>query len=199
MQANAGNMSTGAQVTMSAVIGGTAEKLGGGKFANGAVTGAYVMMFNHLMDDGKGNTTQLNDDSKHNNENVNSTEANENNPILGGVGAFVTSGADVINNGVMVPILNNLESMPNNFIIDKDIALIGKVTKYSSFIKWAGWAGTATSVVAVELDVRNGVISRQHGNIEQVSNGIGAIPVIGTAWTAGWHLGKCCGPSRWFK
>ncbi|MFW6248697.1 MAG: hypothetical protein ACOC4J_02890 [Bacteroidota bacterium] len=33
---------------MSAAIGGTAEALGGGKFANGAVTGAYVMMFNHL-------------------------------------------------------------------------------------------------------------------------------------------------------
>jgi hypothetical protein len=41
-------MSLGAKVAMSAVIGGTAEKLGGGKFANGAVTGAYVMMFNHL-------------------------------------------------------------------------------------------------------------------------------------------------------
>ena len=48
MQANSPNMSTGAQITMAAVIGGTAEKLGGGKFANGAVTGAYVMMFNHL-------------------------------------------------------------------------------------------------------------------------------------------------------
>jgi ABC-type xylose transport system permease subunit len=35
------------QIVTSAVIGGTAEKLGGGKFANGAVTGAYVMMFNH--------------------------------------------------------------------------------------------------------------------------------------------------------
>jgi len=45
MQSNDGNMSLGAKVTMSAVIGGTAEKLGGGKFANGAVTGAYVMMF----------------------------------------------------------------------------------------------------------------------------------------------------------
>jgi RHS repeat-associated protein len=49
MQMNAENMSIGAQVAMSAVIGGTAEKLGGGKFANGAVTGAYVMMFNHLQ------------------------------------------------------------------------------------------------------------------------------------------------------
>jgi hypothetical protein len=48
IQANADNMSLGAKVSMSAVIGGTAEKLGGGKFANGAVTGAYVMMFNHL-------------------------------------------------------------------------------------------------------------------------------------------------------
>jgi hypothetical protein len=42
-------MNFGTKVAMSAVIGGTAEKLGGGKFANGAVTGAYVMMFNHLM------------------------------------------------------------------------------------------------------------------------------------------------------
>jgi len=48
MQANAPNRSASAQIAMSAVIGGTVEKLGGGKFANGAVTGAYVMMFNHL-------------------------------------------------------------------------------------------------------------------------------------------------------
>ena len=33
---------------IAAAIGGTAEKLGGGKFANGAVTGAYVRMFNHM-------------------------------------------------------------------------------------------------------------------------------------------------------
>jgi hypothetical protein len=32
------------------VIGGTAEALGGGKFANGAVTGAFVMAFNHLQE-----------------------------------------------------------------------------------------------------------------------------------------------------
>jgi hypothetical protein len=36
---------------MSAAIGGTAEALGGGKFANGAITGAYVMIFNHLEGD----------------------------------------------------------------------------------------------------------------------------------------------------
>jgi hypothetical protein len=33
---------------ISAAIGGTAEALGGGKFANGAVTGAWVMMLNHM-------------------------------------------------------------------------------------------------------------------------------------------------------
>jgi hypothetical protein len=48
MQANAPNMSKGIQVALSAVIGGTAEALGGGKFSNGAVTRAYVMMLNHL-------------------------------------------------------------------------------------------------------------------------------------------------------
>ena len=49
-------MSIAAKIAINAIIGGTAEKLGGhtaagsvnGKFANGAVTGAYVMMFNHL-------------------------------------------------------------------------------------------------------------------------------------------------------
>jgi len=48
MQANAPNMSKGAQVALAAVIGGPAEALGGGKFSNGAVTGAYVMMLNHF-------------------------------------------------------------------------------------------------------------------------------------------------------
>ncbi|NLF41425.1 MAG: hypothetical protein GX587_01895, partial [Bacteroidales bacterium] len=51
-----GNKSLGycEKVLLAAAIGGTAEKLGGGKFANGAVTGAYVMMFNDLMH-GEGN------------------------------------------------------------------------------------------------------------------------------------------------
>jgi len=47
--ANSPNMKIAEKIALSVVIGGTAEKLGGGKFANGAVTGAYVMMFNHLM------------------------------------------------------------------------------------------------------------------------------------------------------
>ncbi|MBU1579576.1 MAG: hypothetical protein KJ754_09125 [Bacteroidetes bacterium] len=47
------------KTAIAAVIGGTAEALGGGKpacrsgnagrFANGAVTGAFVMAFYHLM------------------------------------------------------------------------------------------------------------------------------------------------------
>jgi hypothetical protein len=49
MQAYGPSMNAGTQVIMSAAIGDTAEALGGGKFANGAVTGAYVMMFNHWM------------------------------------------------------------------------------------------------------------------------------------------------------
>lgn len=48
MQGHVGNMSFETKIALSAAIGGTAEALGGGKFANGAITGAYVMMFNHL-------------------------------------------------------------------------------------------------------------------------------------------------------
>ena len=37
------------RVTASAVLGGTVEEVGGGKFANGAITGAYSMLFNDMM------------------------------------------------------------------------------------------------------------------------------------------------------
>jgi len=36
------------KIAMSAIVGGTASELGGGKFANGAVTGAFVMMYNEM-------------------------------------------------------------------------------------------------------------------------------------------------------
>jgi len=38
-----------ASVAIGATLGGTAEALGGGKFANGAITGAFVVLFNHLQ------------------------------------------------------------------------------------------------------------------------------------------------------
>lgn len=43
------NWSVVGKTAANAVIAGTAAELGGGKFANGAITGAYVMLFNHLM------------------------------------------------------------------------------------------------------------------------------------------------------
>jgi len=36
------------KVALSAIAGGTASELGGGKFANGAVTAAFVMMYNEM-------------------------------------------------------------------------------------------------------------------------------------------------------
>ncbi len=50
MQSYGGNMTFTEKTAIAAVIGGTAEALGGGKFANGAVTGAFVMAYNHLME-----------------------------------------------------------------------------------------------------------------------------------------------------
>ena len=40
--------STPGKIAMSAIIGGTVSEIGGGKFANGAVTGAFVMMYNEM-------------------------------------------------------------------------------------------------------------------------------------------------------
>ncbi len=40
------------QMLIAAGVGGTAEALGGGKFANGAITGAFVGLFNHARHQG---------------------------------------------------------------------------------------------------------------------------------------------------
>ena len=48
-------MSSGLSIAVGATLGGTAEALGGGKFANGAITGAFVVLFNHLAQHGGGN------------------------------------------------------------------------------------------------------------------------------------------------
>ena len=48
MDKNRGDMTVIEKIAISAAIGGTAEALGGGKFANGAVTGAYVYLLNHM-------------------------------------------------------------------------------------------------------------------------------------------------------
>jgi hypothetical protein len=53
MTSYGGNMTFTEKTAIAAVIGGTAEALGGGKFANGAVTGAFVMAYNHLMEQGE--------------------------------------------------------------------------------------------------------------------------------------------------
>lgn len=46
---NAGTLGRLGQITANAVLSGTIEELGGGKFANGAVTGAFSIMFNDMM------------------------------------------------------------------------------------------------------------------------------------------------------
>jgi hypothetical protein len=51
MQSYGTSMSTMDKIVLSSVIGGTAEALGGGKFSNGAVTGAFVMAYNHLQEE----------------------------------------------------------------------------------------------------------------------------------------------------
>ena len=43
------NWSKAGKIAANAIISGTVSELGGGKFANGAITGAFHMMFNDLM------------------------------------------------------------------------------------------------------------------------------------------------------
>lgn len=41
--------SMGVRVSFGAIVGGTVEEIGGGKFANGAVTGSFTVLYNEMM------------------------------------------------------------------------------------------------------------------------------------------------------
>ncbi|WP_106829121.1 RHS repeat domain-containing protein [Parabacteroides pacaensis] len=53
-----GSQPLAVQAGMNAIVGGTVAELGGGKFANGAITGAFAMLFNHAMHDGEEGETK---------------------------------------------------------------------------------------------------------------------------------------------
>jgi len=72
-------MSGAERIAISAAIGGTAEALGGGKFANGAVTGAYVMALNHMGHQGDGDG----EGAKSNNQNSGTEKQEKPSPVVG--------------------------------------------------------------------------------------------------------------------
>ncbi len=43
-----GSLKTGAKLAVQSVVGGTLSELGGGNFANGAITAAFSFFFNHI-------------------------------------------------------------------------------------------------------------------------------------------------------
>lgn len=69
------------------------------------------------------------------------------------------------------------------------------------FVGKFGGAGFAVWGAAdIDAQYRAGGMSRGQMYVEQISNGIGAIPYmgIGTAWSIGWTLGGQYGPSKWY-
>lgn len=56
-----------AEVAANSILSGTIDEIGGGKFANGAITGAFTILFNDMMHtDGKKTKQQTNDDDNSN-------------------------------------------------------------------------------------------------------------------------------------
>ena len=74
-----------------------------------------------------------------------------------------------------------------------------KVPKSLKIIgKYGGTAFTLYGAYDIREQWKNGEISMNTMIIEQVSNGISAIPAFGTGWSIGWYLGKNYGPSTWY-
>jgi hypothetical protein len=64
--------------------------------------------------------------------------------------------------------------------------------------KYGGWVFTLYGAYDINNQWSNNEISTGTMMIEQVSNGIGAIPVFGTGWSIGWNFSKSWGPSTWY-
>jgi hypothetical protein len=56
--------------------------------------------------------------------------------------------------------------------------------------KYGGLAFSVWGAVDINSQYINNEISTYRMTVEQTSNGIGAVPAIGTAWTIGWELGR---------
>jgi len=82
-----------------------------------------------------------------------------------------------------------------------DKANILKVPKPVKFVaKYGGVIFSAWDVYSTDNQWRNDEISTFTMIVEQVSNGIGAIPIpiISIPWTIGWEAGRTRGPSTWY-
>ncbi|MCB5295882.1 MAG: hypothetical protein LHW52_04975, partial [Candidatus Cloacimonetes bacterium] len=64
--------------------------------------------------------------------------------------------------------------------------------------KYGGLVFTFYGAYDIDQQWRNNEINDNTMIIEQISNGIGAIPLVGTGWSIGWNLGKSWGPSTWY-
>jgi hypothetical protein len=66
--------------------------------------------------------------------------------------------------------------------------------------KYGGYGFSAWGAYDINSQWRSGQLSTGQMVVEQISNGIGAIPYmgIGTAWSIGWNLGGQYGPSKWY-
>gem|GEM_PF-2552789 len=56
--------------------------------------------------------------------------------------------------------------------------------------KFAGFGFSTWSVIDVEQQFSNSEITRFQRTTEQISNGIGFVPAIGTGWSIGWEIGR---------
>ncbi len=97
-------------------------------------------------------------------------------------------GYNVINNEFLRQSkLNGLEEAPLK--VPKGIKIIGK---------YGGAVLIFYSIYDVNAQWRSHQIGTVEMVIEQTSNLIGFVPIIGTSWSFGWNLGKSYGPSKWY-
>ena len=123
---NMNGKSNFAKVVSSSIVGGTASVIGGGKFANGAITGAYVMLFNCMQ---------------HPESDVSSS-----NPKDEGMNAldWAQTGLDVVG---LVPVFGEIADGLNALIYLARGDLLNAGLSAAAMVPVVGWGATGGKVV----------------------------------------------------
>jgi RHS repeat-associated protein len=166
-------------IVAASVLGGTVECIGGGKFANGAATGAYVMLLNHLSSGGPQKKLGQEIASR-------TTTAS---------GVIIETGQFAVDQTkkTLVTLQTESDVAKTGLNFSREMKI---VTKGGRYLKVAGIITGLVSYTLTEYEYSTGSISYLQRCVDHGVTTIGFVPLYGTILSFSYELGKDFGTYR---
>jgi hypothetical protein len=110
--------------------------------------------------------------------------------VAGAKGTKNVISNEIVRQGIINNKAAGIDAPVNGIKVPKSLKLAGK---------FGGVVFTAWGAVDIEQQYQSGEINSYWRNAEQIANGAGAIPVIGTGVSIGWELGRWITQRQWYQ